>query len=813
MLSQKVKKNLFTSIVVIVSIMATTTVYAQPGGGGGMVSGRVMDKNTGKPLEYANAIIYSTKDSSMVSGTVTGPEGRYAIAGLPFGQYYLELDFIGYAKIFVEGITLSPAEPRYRVGESSLGTSATTLDETVVTADAPMVEYKLDKKVVEVGENISAAGGTAVEALQNVPGVYVDEDGNVSLRGSENFRVLIDGKPAMMSGSDALKQLPAEAIQRIEIITNPSAEYDPDGTTGIINIIMKKRKVTGFNALINLSAGTQDNYTASAMLNYKTEKWNYAASLNYNQRTRRGERSTERDIYYEDSTVSNNSITQNSRSFSPVSASLGVDYSPNDEHNIYLKSEYSQFNMRRKSKGDYLVDNEQTEVSYYTDDDFKVQVDGLQFTLGQIWDMDTTGRRLETKMIAEYSVKDKRDDLYLGQPIEGQGYDEAHRRSDDKESRYRFEADYVHPLSDKTILKAGLVGRQMNTNTRFDVREYYPGTDIWTSTGDSFGTSYFDRSIVGAYSTFETELGGYSIKGGLRGEYTYRVISNQTFVSDYVYESMDLYPSLAISYQLPLDQQLQLSYSRRVDRPRDFLLTPITNFSNGFESFVGNPELEPEFTHSLELNYINKFGKSYFSTEVYYRRTDKMMSRVNSLSSDGLLIMTMDNQGEQDALGTSVNANLVVLPWWYVIPGADVFYYEIRGQDEGRNLTRDGLTWRTNLTNSFRFKTGTMLQLMAFYMGPRVSLDTKVEPFWFSVASVRQFLPGGKASISLSVHDVFNTMTRDMLMTGANYRSETKVDMESRIFMVSFTYNFNNYKYERERGEEGEGGGGGYDMF
>ncbi|HKK68066.1 MAG TPA: TonB-dependent receptor, partial [Bacteroidales bacterium] len=313
---------------------------------GGVIKVEVIEKNSNTPIEYANVVIFSVKDSSLVTGGVTNPEGLAVIRSVPFGKYYVEVDFIGYKMQRTDDIELSSSSRFKDLGTVELPMAAEVLDDVEVGADRKHIDYKIDKKVVNVSQDITSAGGNAVDVLENVPSVQTDIEGNVQLRGSSSFTVLIDGKPTPLEGSEALQQIPASSIENIEIITNPSAKFDPDGTAGIINIIMKEDEKEGINGNFNLSYGSFNALDADFLVNARTGKFNFFVSGSYNERKRRSESESLRATF-SDSVFVNDVMGENEMNHGGYNARAGVDYYMTDQDIFTVSGEYGSRKFER----------------------------------------------------------------------------------------------------------------------------------------------------------------------------------------------------------------------------------------------------------------------------------------------------------------------------------------------------------------------------------------------------------------------------------------------------------------------------------
>ncbi|MBP1669057.1 MAG: hypothetical protein H6Q21_1423, partial [Bacteroidetes bacterium] len=369
-------KRIAILILWIAYALAGNNVQAQSGGfdpstmqKNGVISGKVMDERTGEFIEYAIVSIYRQKDSVLVTGTITDPQGAFRIKDLAYGMYYMEASFIGYDKLRLNKITITPQKPALNVGELKIMPASVNIDAVVVTAENNVVEYKIDKKVVTLGQDMTSAGGTVAQALENTPSIEVDIEGNVTLRGSSNFKVLIDGKPSVIQGSEALEQIPASSVQNVEIITNPSAKYDPDGAAGIINLVMKKQKQLGLNGVINASIGTHNKYSTDFLLNMRKEKINIFLGGEYANFSMYNEGHSERSVFSGDTTFYTLSDREGVFHRSGYSVKAGADYYITDKSTITLQGSLGKrnFDMNSDSKFHEYADPQNSDL-YYTEE-------------------------------------------------------------------------------------------------------------------------------------------------------------------------------------------------------------------------------------------------------------------------------------------------------------------------------------------------------------------------------------------------------------------------------------------------------------
>ena len=769
--------------------------------GKGRIYGKLIDNDSKQAVEFASVVLFNAADSLMINGTLSGLEGNFEFKKVAEGSYYLLIDFIGYEKKFLPGIIIDAGHQDIDLGVISIAQAALNLEGVEITAQEAFMEYKVDKKVVNVSQQLNATGGTASEVLESVPSIQVDLEGNVSLRGSSDFLVLIDGKPTILSGSDALNQIPASTIENIEVITNPSAKYDPDGTAGIINVILKKQSLKGLSANASLSAGTGPQKSGMLALNYRTGKFSFNLGANLRDRGFDNERISYRESYLGDTTSFLKSIDNGSRIHDGYSFKGSIDYDLSDNNTISLGGEIGTRNFSRLSETHYEQwSSLSSEKTYYvTDDDVNNDSKSWQIMLNDQHKFKGENHKLDINLILDHSDRDQIEDLQsyysdADNNIIGQAY--LLNQNLNLQDRYRFRAefDYSRPLGDLGFLEAGYQFRYNQADIEYVYQDWDFDSNTWTADDDMSNEFDFNRQIHALYATASYELGAYDVKAGLRAEYTDRMLDQISLGKDYAYESIDLYPSLYLTRHLPYNQQLQLSYSRRVNRPREFFLNPITFFSDGFNAFQGNPDLEPDFANSFELNYQKYFGKSFISLESYYRQTNNKMTRTSMLNDEGIMIMSMDNLDHDYSLGVELMGNANIAKWWQVILSGSIYKYHLEGGENSNSVVKNSNNWRLRLTSMIGLFPSTKMQLMGSYDSPTVTLDGERDGRFMSSASVRQSFLDNKLRLTLSVMDLFGTMKHEFTNIGENYLTENEFSRESPIFNISLNYIFNNYK-------------------
>ncbi len=812
-------KKIITRLLIIPLFMSfvitANAQYQANANPSGIITGKVNDEGTKKAVEYANIVLYKAQDSSLVTGTISGADGSFLLENVPSGKYYIVANFIGYEKYTTDNITISNNKKNINVPPISLKQALTEIEQAEIVGNKNYVEYKIDKKIVNVSQHVNAAGGTASDVLENVPSVDVDLDGNVTLRGSSNFTVLIDGRPSIIEGSDALTQLPASAIQNIEIITNPSAKYDPDGTAGIINVIMKKQKLRGTSGIINLSAGTSPDYSGDILLNYRTGKFNFSGGLSYSDRNMQRYSESFREyltdtVYYLEE---NSDGTMNRGGYNFKG---GVDYDITDNNKIFATGTYRSFSF-----GNSTIDNQREwdEVGsyndyYVSDNGSEMTMDGLSINLGDNHKFNDKGHEIRfnttvTKTLFDRNVTSLTQYITDASFIPGNEINTQTENINESDGYdFRADLDYTWPFSEKGTIEAGYQLRSENETSDITYQEMNQVTGLWEIDNNTSNSYEYERNIHALYFTYANQFSFVDVKFGLRTEYTDRSLDQNTLNNKFTYESLDFYPSAYITKRFSNDQQIQLNYSRRVNRPRGQSMNPFTIRSDGYTAFKGNPEIEPEFANSYELNYQKYFGRSSVSVESYFRQTVNKMTRITTVTDEGLYEMSMTNLDEDYSLGVEFSGNLQLTKWWMFMPSGTIYKYHLEGNAESASVAKNSNNWRFRANTSFTLPTKTRLDIFAMYNSPTVTVDGEREAFLMTGLGVRHDFLDKKLTLTLRARDLFGTAHRKSTYISASSLSTSDSWGKSPIFSISLSYKINNYRTGRNNNSSGGDNGG-----
>jgi outer membrane receptor protein involved in Fe transport len=777
----------------------------------GKVTGKVIDSETNSPMEYANIIIYNKTDSKMVTGSISNATGTFVIADLPFGTYYVEASFIGFEKTVINDIKIAPNSATVNIGNINLSVSKQQIGAVEVIAERNRVEYKIDKKVINVTNDINANGGTAVTVLENTPSVEVDIDGNVSLRGSSSFTVLIDGRPSVLTGSDALKQIPSSAIQNIEIITNPSVKYDPDGMAGIINIVMKKNIISGVNGIVNLNLGTGDKYGADFLMNYKTKKYNLFLGGNWNDNTDNGTMFSTRESYAKDTTtfLTNDGSRNQSRYGQQLKG--GFDYYPTDNTSFTVSSEIGKYGF--SSFGGVNIHKYELPgtMNIYSTQNSNDSRDGnfISAAASFLTKLNDKGtHKLEGSF--DYRNRDGYSDEKQDEFLSDAAFNKTSQflsrvisHENSNEDDIRIKLDYTLPFNDDSRFEAGVQSRIESEKESLDFQDFNTTTQQFQNNPDFTSSMKFREEIHSVYSTYTGNLKAIQFVFGLRGEYNKRTTSHykEGIPINYDLDRFDFFPSAHLSYNLASESQLMASYSRRINRPGGRELDPFPSYMNQYTIRTGNPGLKPEYTDSYEFSYMKKFGNSFVSLETFYRTTNNLITEVNK-QVDQILYLNIENLNRDYSMGGEIMGNINVNKWLLVNTSFTLYNYKLKGEILGVSVDKESTNYSGRLNTTVKFTSDSRLQLTGFYRGPSVSAQGEQKGMAFANLSYRQELMKKKLTATLSVRDVFGTMRMQRTSAGENFKSAMKMTREPRVLMLTLSYKINNFKMGRESNQE-----------
>ncbi len=796
------------------------------------VTGKIVDKISNQPLEFATVTLKNQKNPKAISGGITNNKGEYEADVIP-GVYDITIEFISFKSINIKGKNITE---KTSLGTTALEEDASQLNEVVVRAEKSSVEIKLDKKVYNVGQDMMVKGGTVSDVLDNVPSVSVDTEGNVSLRGSDNIRILIDGRPSYaVNIAEALRQLPADAIDKVEVITNPSARYDAEGGSGIINIILKKGKNQGFNGTVIASTGIPETYGLSANLNYKTEKLNYFTTAGYSHRTNEGSGKTNSEYFNEDGTTKNflYEDRETERVRDGFNGRAGIEWT------VAPNTFWTNAINYQKNTG------ENTDLINYNNYDPAYNFTGSTYRLGT---GDNNSENVEYSSNLIKNFNDKGHKLTVDGSISRNTDDENslitgsnnfnNTLNNQVQKQVQLQADYVLPIGEGSQFEAGYKGSFGDLNNIYSVKD-----ENKNPISNLSNTLEYKENINALYTSYGFKVNKFSYLFGLRWEDTnieVNLLEDPKVFNTKKYNN--LFPSAFVSYEISDQSNITTSYSKRLSRPRGRFMNPAVNYSSNVNIFQGNPDLDPALTNKFDVGYIKRWEKVTFNTSAYFEDTKDVFSFVRSPTGD---IVTPDgevvtpepgeeidgipviksqpiNLGKEQKFGFEFTLNYSPYKIWKL--NSNFNFYNVKTTGEHSYIDNKGLlvvqdldnqanNWFARINSKLTLPYKIDWQLNATYNGGQKTAQGKsLDQFGMNTSFSKDVMKD-KGTIAFNISDIFNTRVMRSYTYLENQTSYSEMQFRKRQFNLSFTYRFNKAKNEREKNalprNEGGGEGGG----
>lgn len=772
-------------------------------GGDGIVHGNIISE--GQVLPFATVSLYKNSDSSLVTGIITDEKGRFELTDLPVGKYYLNVSFIGFKTGTFNNIEISASNSIVKIQNFEIKPDIQSLNEVEITSNLPAIDYQIDKKVVNVDKQITATSGSAVDVLQNVPSVQVSATGDVTLRGSSGFMVFIDGRPSVLSGSEALNQIPASSIDKIELITNPSAKYDPDGTSGIINIITKKNSLEGFSGVVNGNIGWDDKYGADFLLYFRKKSINYFLSADYNHRYFPGIESLSRytaaddTIYLTEAEGFSDRISTRYQIRGGIETNLSV-------HDFLSVSATAGF---REYRGPSELNYRETTLPYTGIDSYLSrnvsQRSGNFYSISSDYEhkFKNAEHKLNAQVVYNTRISYERNDNELVLPG-GELQSGQQSTEDGPSSEFRAKVDYTLPLKEKMRFESGA---QLRTEVSNDTNKVYNLNSLLNEY--EFQALYsnsikYNEDIYALYGIFRDERNKLGYQIGVRTEYTGRFVNNLETDSSASIDRWDFFPSGHFSYKLPKDNQLMFSYSRRIERPRGYYFEPFITWVDAFNVRQGNPSILPEYINSFEIGWTKTHKKTLFSFEAYYRQVENKIERFRSVYSDNIILTTFQNVGTDHSLGTEGMVSTDLKKWWNMDIMGNVYFF--RGDYTNQNLNNESTNWNSRLNNTFYIGKEMQFQINGMYQSATISAQGRVEDFYMISAAVKRTFYEKKLSLTLQANDIFQSARRQSTSQGIDFKTEDYSRQLAPIVMLNVSYRLNNYKAKKPVRGDMDGG-------
>jgi outer membrane receptor for ferrienterochelin and colicins len=782
-----------------------------------LITGKIIEKTSKLPLEYATVTFKNSKNPKQIFGGITDNKGDYSVE-VAAGTYDITLEFISFKPRVIPQKQLTEAT---NLGTIGLEEDATQLNEVVVRAEKTTVEIKLDKKVYNVGQDMIVKGGTASDVLDNVPSVTVDAEGNVALRGNDNVKILIDGRPSnAINIADALRTISADALDKIEVITNPSARYDAEGGGGIINILLKKGKNQGINGTIIGTVGNPKNYGLVSNLNFKSENFNLFSTIGYNDSKSPGKSLTDTDYLNPDGSIQKtiNERSNRERGRKGFNYTIGLDwyldktltwtnsfnYRKNNGSNPDNVLLYNNFpnaadNFIRNRFNDQFTRTH--EYEFATNFTKKFKKDGHKLTLDGSFSNDIDN---DSSVITDFVVG--HENLATNEST----------KNFQTQKRNLFQADYVLPISKNSQFEAGYKGDFNELLTDYKVGNidgngnYIPNLN-YTNQLD------YKEKINAVYTQFGSKVNKFSYLLGLRYEDS-NIDINLLTTNDFNNKRYNnFFPSAFLTYQLNEESTISLNYSRRISRPRSRFINPFSNYSSNVNIFQGNPDINPSLTDAFDIGYMNKWNKVTFSTSMYFNRTNDVFQFIRRPNGEivttvvdgvtietSVILSTPINLAREDRFGFEFNVNYTPYKWWRLngnfnffqskMTGDYSYTLENTGEVISENFDNNATSWFTRVSSKITLPYKIDWQTNATYNGPQTTAQGKnLGNFSMNLAFSKDILKD-KATIALNVNDVFNSRKRISETHLETLNSYSEMQWRQRQINLSFTYRFNKVK-------------------
>ncbi len=792
------------------------------GNGPGTVHGILVDDELNEALMYASVVLHSVSDSAMVSGAITDERGRFVIESLPYGHYYLVINYVGYPRYTINDITIAPRRQVHDAGTLRLSPDVSVLGEVTVEAARELMEVGLDRRVFNVDQELTAIGGSALDLMQNIPSVAVDFDGNVSLRGSDNVTILIDGRPSGLlglTGSEALEQLPSEMVERVEVITNPSVRYDPDGTSGIINIVMKKERRRGYNGMVSLNASPGNRYSGSLNLNYHSGPLNFFGTYSGRMFNMDGFGSNYRTSFLAETTYLDQDMTFQNE-MDAHNLTVGVDYTINPQNTLTASFGYNTRDMDRFNNTEYLSFDEQLLLTdgFLRESYNFMDHGGYQFNLSHRKTFNEQFREWTTDFT--YSNRDvarteENEQVFLEDFSKDRLNIMENTMTNGGHQMFRLQTDYVHPLGDDSKLEFGAQAYLRERSSDFAFYNFDHDTESFIINEGLSNKYIHSEQRFSGWGVYSTMLGNYSIQGGLRFEQAFNQIEQLTMDDIYDNNYFSLFPSLHIRRNLTDRQSIQLSQSRRINRPNGRQMNPFPSYNDPYDISSGNPQLNPAYTTSVELSYARYGARTTINPSIFYRHTDGMVTRFRTMDDDGIAYTTFENLNRGISYGAELALTHRMFDFWRINGTLSYFYRTVEGGDERMELRNESYSWSTRMVNNFTFPKGWSAQLTGYYRSPLVMIQGEMKEMYSADLAVRKNVLGNSGTVTLRVSDIFNTQRFQMYNYGDNFMLNSERRRTSRMLYVGFTYRINEFdrRNRRDRDIMDENGDMDFDGF
>jgi outer membrane cobalamin receptor len=780
----------------------------------GTIKGIVLDKTTNAPLENASVRVIKSEDSTVLKGVSTDKEGKFSIEEIPYGLYTVKINFVGYIFAVAKNVTVNNEKKTINFGTILLEPSSELTDEINVVEEAPAMTFENGKKVYNVEKDMTAKSGSVLDLMKNIPSVDVDNDGNVTLRGGGNVKILIDGKESALlsNGNQALQSISANTVDKIEIINNPSAKYEAEGISGIVNIIIKKGQNIGYNGNVRLNTGTKDKYNFSTGSTLK--KGNYCLNGNYGfwNFYNPGHSTVERSNFQ--SIESRTAMQDLFWYYKGIGhfGSIGADYDFDKfntlsmtAHAFYYRSDFGKDNIMNF----YNLNNKITNTLHNYNNDAR-NGSSIEGMISYNKKFEEKGRDLTIQ--ANYSRRDNKHPLaFTNYNPDNSVY---FTKADDNfiMNFLNAQADYIHPFGNESKLEAGIRNTYRKINADYKFTIYDENSKQWLIYQNRINDFDLKEVISASYLTFSGKYKELSYNLGLRGEFYYRNFAITLGTEKFNQNYFDLFPSISLTQSINKENAIQATYSRRINRPGMNLLNPFIFQNDEYSKRAGNPYINPEYVNSFELGYTRYFNIATLTLTGYWRNVLDNINGIKTIDTNEAMFTTFYNTGTSNTYGIEFILQLNPAKWWNINGNANYYYNNIKGNGNSFDYNESYKGFSSRLTSNINIPNLFDIQLQYEYEGVRITPQGRFNPAHLLDISVQKSFIDRKLILGIRLSDIFD---KDAVDYTANSKDFSQVVFEkghTRILYFTLSFNFgeqinsnsqrNSQRRQREAGNE-----------
>lgn len=790
------------------------------------ISGKILDSDSGQPLEYATFVLQKADDPSQVTGGITDPSGAFEIETAP-GTYNIRVEYISYKTYARDGQTYNSS---IDLGSIRLSPDVAQLQEVEVIGEKTTVEVRLDKKIYNIGKDITTSGGNVSDALNNIPSVSVDVEGGISLRGNDNVRILINGKPSALAGfgsTDVLQQLPADAIEKVEVITSPSARYDAEGTAGILNIVLKKEKTLGINGSVNATVGVPFNARTTTNFNLRTDKFNIFNTLGYFRNESPGggrfdntylSDASEFDRIFED-----RDITRNNEGFN---VNIGMEYFLTEKSSVTGSFFYrwSDENDLTENDNQRFADGSLNSRTFRSEDQNEND-NSYQISLNYTNNFNDDGHKLTADFQYSYDDESVFTEIQENNVVPNQNLLALENINEiQTQDDILAQIDYVLPMGEAQF-EAGYRGTFEKEINDYQLDTLNQGTGNFETNLDLTNVFTYHENVNALYTQYGNKYGKFSMLLGLRLENTQMKGSVDSEIDSEALEEilgedvdlnfdknyLGLFPTVNLIYEISETANVSVGYNRRINRPRGWFINPFPSRSSRTNVFQGNPDLDPAYANAFDIGYLKRWKELTFTSSVYYQRETNSFERIQEetgeVTSDGIQIIRSIpiNLSTNQRIGAEAGMIYSPVKWLRLNSSFNFFTFKTDGFFNGVDYGTENSSWFARLSSKFTLPAKIDLQANSFYMGPRQNAQTKDKAMFSLNLAMSKDLFKDKATLSLNVSDVFNSRKRRSFTQTPTFTSDSEFQWRQRQVNLSLIYRFNQSKERNRQNQERQG--------